>query len=261
VLREVLRRLIRPRGADWLSIAPRTTRASGAEGLETWTPQRRPDRRAEDDLSWLMPPRTMIDPYAWDKYWRDQITHGVADWVDMFCDDDQLVDAMRSSRFQTVLCVGSGLSLEPLALAAAGFDVTVLDLSPFATEAVQGITPTKEHLRRLLGGQSLLTNGRLEFKVGDLRDARFCPGPFDVVIERRTLQLYPQQDRPQALQAVANRLAPRGIFVSHAHDSRWRPPAPPTHACESWFAAQGWPRWQPDAPVTGRVAWLVVSTG
>ncbi len=216
---------------------------------------------AENDYSWLCPPATMADPKAWDKYWHEQITHGVAGFVDMFCDDGELVDVMRTSRFQSVLCVGSGLSHEPRALAAAGFDVTALDLSPFATEAVKGATPPEDHLRSLLGARALLPNGRLDFVTGDLIDGGVCPGPFDVVIERRTLQLYPQQDRPAALQAVAKRLAPRGIFFSHSHNGGWRPPAPRTHACEDWFAMHGWPRRQRDTPVTGRVAWLFVSTG
>jgi hypothetical protein len=118
------------------------------------------------------------------------------------------------------------------ALAAAGFDVTALDLSPFATEAAKAAVPPDDYLVNLLEGRSLSPNGRLDFVVGDLSDASVCPGPFDVVIERRTLQLYPQHSRPSALLAVADRLAPRGIFSSHAHDGGWRPPAPRTHACE-----------------------------
>lgn len=260
-MREFLRKLIRPRESGGPSVGPSTTSGSSQEGLETPVPEQRHVLNEEDDFSWLMPPGTVVDPMAWDKYWHDQITHGVAGFVDIFCDDGELVDAMRTSQFHTVLCVGNGLSLEPWALAAAGFDVTALDLSPFATEAVKGATPPEDHLRRLLGGRSLLPSGRLEFLAGDLSDARVCPGPFDVVIERRTLQLYPQQDRPAALQAVANRLAPQGIFFSHSHDGGWRPPAPRSHACEDWFAAQGWPRWQRDTPATGRVVWLFVSTG
>jgi hypothetical protein len=179
----------------------------------------------------------------------------------MFCDDGELVDAMRTNGVQTVLCVGNGLSQEPRALAAAGFDVTALDLSPFASKAAEGATPPDEYLMSLLGGRSLLPNGRLEFVVGDLGDAGVCPGPFDVVIERRTLQLYPPHGRPAALAATAGRLAARGILFSQCHDGGWRPPAPRAHACEDWFAAQGWPHCQRDAPVAGKAVWLFVSTG
>src|SRR5947208_4756720 len=31
----------------------------------------------DDDLAWLNPPITMHDPSAWDRYWNDQISHGL----------------------------------------------------------------------------------------------------------------------------------------------------------------------------------------
>jgi hypothetical protein len=49
---------------------------------------------------------------------------------------------------------------------------------------------------------------------------------YDVVIDRKTPQLYPHKERPTAINAVANRLASRGIFLSHCHDGFWRPLAP-----------------------------------
>jgi hypothetical protein len=94
-----------------------------------------------------------------------------------------------------------------------------------------------------------------------LADPTLCPGPFDLIVERRTLQLFPEEERPAALQALANRLACPGLFFSHCHDGGWRPPAQPTHANEAWFAAQGWPRWQPGRPIQGRMAHLFMSTG
>jgi hypothetical protein len=57
-------------------------------------------------------------------------------------------------------------------------------------------------------------NGHLAFVTGDLCDAETCPGPSDVVIERKTLQLYPDDDRPRARKTVADRLATPGIFLS-----------------------------------------------
>jgi hypothetical protein len=59
--------------------------------------------------------------------------HDVAGFVHMFCEDWELVGAMRANGMKTVLCVGNGISQEPRALAWAGFDVTALDLSPLAT--------------------------------------------------------------------------------------------------------------------------------
>jgi hypothetical protein len=77
-----------------------------------------------EEFSWLFPPRTLVDPAAWDQYWHDQVSHGVAGFVHMFCEDGELVDAMRANGMKTVLCVGNGISQEPRALAWAGFDVT-----------------------------------------------------------------------------------------------------------------------------------------
>ena len=214
-----------------------------------------------EDFSWMFPPNTMIDPAPWDRYWHDQFTYGIAGLSDIFCDDGSLVDAMRANGLRTALCVGNGISLEPRALAWAGFDVTALDLSPFATEMAKNAAPPEESLAGLLGGRSAGLNGQVNFVVGDLCDVACCPGPYDVVIDRRTLQLYPDNVRPAAINAVANRLASRGIFLSHCHDGRWRPPAPPQHATRSWFVAQGWEFWQGDAPLRRRVAWLLTTTG
>ncbi len=214
-----------------------------------------------DDLSWMFPPCTVVDFAAWDRYWHDQLSHGVAGFVHLFCDDGELVDVMRANGLKTVLCVGNGISHEPRALAWAGFDVTALDLSPFATDVARGAAPPDELLARLVGGRSGGLNGNLEFVVGDLCGAECCPGPYDVVIDRKTLQLYPDVDRPIAMQAVANRLASPGIFFSQSHDGSWKPPAPRKHAAESWFVSNGWEFWRGDTPLTRRVAWLLTTTG
>jgi len=102
--------------------------------LQRWLDRFRRTRVApdRDEFRWILPPTALEDPTAWDNYWRDQMTHGVAGFVDLFCDDGPLVDAMRVNGFRSILCVGTGISREPQALAAAGFDVTALDLSPFA---------------------------------------------------------------------------------------------------------------------------------
>ena len=219
------------------------------------------DVPSPDDFSWMLPPTTLKDAAAWDRYWHDQLDHGVAGFVHVFCDDGDLVDAMRSNSLKTILCIGNGISQEPRALAWAGFDATALDLSPFATEVARDVSPPAEFLAHLVGERSGGLNGHLEFVVGDLCDASCCPGPYDVVIDRRTLQLYPEADRPAAMRAVANRLASPGIFFSQSHDGGWKPPAPPRHEAEPWFVAEGWRFWRGDVPLKERVAWLFTTTG
>ncbi len=235
-------------------------RRTVASGRQMRGPHSEPETGRED-FSWFFPPRTLVDPAPWDRYWHDQLTHGVAGFVHMFCDDGSLVDVMRVNGLKTVLCVGNGISQEPRALAWAGFDVTALDLSPFATEVASESAPPDEFLARLVGERSAGLNGHVEFVVGDLCDAACCPGPYDVVIERTTLQLYPDEGRPTAMKAVTSRLASPGIFFSQCHDGGWKPPAPPKHATQSWFVAEGWDFWRGDTPLTGRVAWLFNTTG
>lgn len=109
----------------------------------------------------------------------------------------------------------------------------------------------------------------MEFVAGDLRDRTVCAGPFDVVIERRTVQHFAESDRANALAALAGRLRDRGILLSECCDD----PFPPDlgrsqhasgyfHASESWCRAQRWTIWDgvPSATLVGRVA-LLVRTG
>jgi hypothetical protein len=217
--------------------------------------------RAADDRSWLEPPISLVDPVPWDIFWYEHLVHGVGDFVHLFCDDGELVDAMRANGLNTVLCVGNGISQEPRALAWAGFDVTALDLSPYATQVASEVSPPTELLDQLVSGRSGGRNGNLKFVAGNLCDAECCPGPYDVIIERLTLQLYSLEYQARALQTVANRLASPGIFFSQSHNGGWKPPAPPIHANEWWFRAEGWPIWPIDGPLTTRVAWLLTSTG
>lgn len=215
----------------------------------------------EYDRSWIEPPISLVDPGPWDRFWYERLSHGVGDFVHLFCDDGELVDAMRANGLNTVLCVGNGISQEPRALAWAGFDVTALDLSPYAIQVASEVNPPGELLAELVGGRTGGQNGSLQFVVGNLCDTECCPGPYDVIIERLTLQLYSDEYKPRALQAVANRLASPGIFFSQSHCGWWKPPAPPVHFNEWWFRAAGWPIWPCEKRLTTRVAWLFTTTG
>src|SRR5438034_8631428 len=81
-------------------------------------------------LASLTPPTDLHAPEPWDRFWQSQIEHGVVGFTDLFVDDRNLLRMAAARGFKTVLCVGSGLSREPHALAAAGLQVTVLDISP-----------------------------------------------------------------------------------------------------------------------------------
>lgn len=221
-------------------------------------------RVPKDDYSWLEPPTSLVDPDPWDRYWYEHLAHGYAHMTHLFCDDGELVDTMRANGLKTVLCVGNGVSQEPRALAWAGFDVTALDLSPYATRVASEANAPADLLAQLVGGRSGGLNGNLQFVTGNLCDPECCPGPYDVVIERLTLQLFSDEYKPRTMQKVANRLASPGIFFSQSHQGFWKPPERPIHWNEAWFRAEGWPVWrgnESDGPLTTRVAWLLTSTG
>ena len=202
----------------------------------------------------------MTDAAPWDEFWTDQMKSGMAAFVDMFCCDGRLIDGMRANRLKTILCVGSGISQEPKALALAGFDVTVLDISPLAIKIAQECVVPDTFLLKLSEGRQARRRRPVRFVAGDLVDTNVCPGPFDVVLERRTLQLYPDEDRPAAMRALAARLATPGIFFSHSHQNL-APGVSSKNDPSAWFHAEQWPLWQGARPIEARVAWLSISSG
>jgi hypothetical protein len=109
----------------------------------------------------------------------------------------------------------------------------------------------------------LRPGGSVEFTIGDIFDRQVFPGPFDVIIERRTSQIFRESNRSSFMGALASRLAEGGIFLSHCHDAAWKPGRDPRHPAKEWFQSEGWTIWNGDPrpkPV-GRCAWEVTSTG
>src|SRR5689334_5113551 len=97
----------------------------------------------------MFPPDEVHDAARWDEYWKRQLADRfVLGFIDMCCNDEALVRAMHQEGMQSVLCVGSGLSLEPHALIEAGFRVTALDLSPLATRVAGSVDVPAEHADR-----------------------------------------------------------------------------------------------------------------
>jgi SAM-dependent methyltransferase len=213
----------------------------------------------EDDLAWLRPPLDVRDPAAWDRYWDGQLAHGnvASAFGDMMSSNRELPGLLRRRGVQTVLCVGSGLSAEPHALARMGFDVTALDLSPRATEVGRTLDfgPDPRMHRAEGASAAAVPPGTLSYIAGDLLDAAVCPGPFDCIIERRTVQLLP--DRELALDRLAARLAPKGLLISHVHNGAWRPGVSREHFAQRWAPERGFSR-NDDAE---RAVMLQVTTG
>jgi|SRR5712664_140929 len=217
-----------------------------------------------EDLFWMYPPRNLHDPAAWDRYWDGFVSHGFGPgFHDFVAADPERMSVMAEMGIKTVLCAGNGISQEPHMLAGAGFDVTALDLSPLAVKLAQTWNFGPADLARILAPEQLKSTGSARFMVGDLFDLAVCPGPFDMIIERRTLQNFPEEERGRALDALIARLAKNGVFLSHCHDGGARPDREPFRPTRKLFEERGWTIWTLGSgqKPAGRSAWIDLTSG
>ncbi len=220
----------------------------------------------------LTPPSDLHDRNAWDAYWNDlEMRANELALTNAMAADHSLPPLLRRRGARTILCAGNGLSIEPVELALLGFDVTSLDLSgtpaelygrnmrnpdhpffaipgfrvrddgSFAFGAPANIAPELVELPRMhhRDDEPYPGGGSLTFVTGDLTHREVCPGPFDVIIERRTLQLFEGAAQTEALERIVARLAERATLVSHQHAGWWKPPQPRTHFAADWLRQRG----------------------
>jgi SAM-dependent methyltransferase len=198
------------------------------------------------------------------------VSHGLGPLIfDIFLlqNEQRLVQLLAERDLTTVFCVGNGISLEPRALAYAGLQVIALNASPIAVEIARDVPADDRVLQKYFDSPYRHPGGTISFVVGDLFDATAYPGPFDVIIERRTLQLFASTERERALDSLSARLVSNGVFVSQAHMGWWRPGEPRDHPAEGWFRSHGFAIYRraggSDVASTEgkRLAWLTVTTG
>jgi len=146
--------------------------------------------------------------------------------------------------------------------------VRALDLSPTATRVAEAYVIDEWNFLAFCPAEARRPGGHVDFIAGDLFDKTVCPGPFDVIIERRTVQRLPECERGAALEALAERLAPIGIFLSEYNDDQFPLDLGYSfhehgyyHASESWFRERAWTLWDglPSCSLSGRVVWLIRS--
>jgi SAM-dependent methyltransferase len=214
-----------------------------------------PEPPDEKSNPWL-PPR---DVHDWHRYWQhrrgnrfDQDYGPVPDGG-ICLGDSRLIQCLIKRGAKTVLCAGNGISQEPRALAAAGFEVTAMDLSPLAVHLAETWQFSSRELNCFCTKEWRTPDRTVRFVIGDLLDRSVCPGPFDAIIERRMLQLFPEQEQGVALDALASRLKADGLLLSHCHNWMWP---------SNFFRDRGWSVSLEEVPDhDGRVVWLIISSG
>jgi hypothetical protein len=243
----------------------------------------------------LFPPADVHESGAWDNYWQEQLKVGAIEqgFSDRMSSDETLVGLLRQRGSRTILCAGNGLSMEGISLALHGFNVTALDISAVPSEVFLNRMRDPEHpAHRIPGfcirddgsvtfGPSVLVDpeacppmhrsaghpprggGSLSFVVGNLMNPAVCSGPFDVVIERRTLQLFQGADKTTALDRLVARLGDQGTFVSQEHQGAWRPCDVRMHYAEARLKALGFVigSHRTRDKAAARLAYLMFSTG
>lgn len=108
---------------------------------------------------------------------------------------EDLLDRMGGPRGGSALCVGCGLGDDAEWLAWLGFRVTAFDISPTAIDRCRGRFP----------------GSTVDYVVENLLSPPSeWRGTFDLVVEAYTLQVLPAPLRPEAINRVAEFLAPGG---------------------------------------------------
>lgn len=126
----------------------------------------------------------------------------------------ELVSLVMSGRLRPgsrVLDLGCGIGTESVFLAARGFEVSALDISPNAVG--RG--------RRLADVYGV----RVDWRVGDALDLPFEAGEFEVVTDRGCFHCLHGHERAAFSEQVARVLAPGGLYVLRCFASQ-RPGEP-----------------------------------
>lgn len=156
----------------------------------------------------------------WDSYWKSRISDKDADGKFFYFEiTDELVPILRKLHLRKILCVGNGVSLEAPALAYAGFEVDVLDVSQEAIDFLSNYKLTVDDLKKFYSENQHRPGGKINYIIGDFTDKSICPGGYDVIITRRTLQYFTRNDFFGVLNILIEKLNDGGIFINHTHNA------------------------------------------
>ncbi len=167
--------------------------------------------------------RPPIDPASiegWDRYWRYHLnTHEVPYKLTHYFEVTKpLMPIIHTHHYTTALSVGCGISLEVRGFAAGGLQAVGLDVSRIAIGYAAKCPLFVVYQDRFLDQREQRPGGTVEFVVGNVLDPTTCPGPFDVIVSRGTIQYFHRLNMlDTALQALVNRLSAQGILVIGTH--------------------------------------------
>jgi hypothetical protein len=193
-----------------LDIPPMVTRAGGNAGLDYYLNR------------WEKEEYIKIDNPAeyWNNYWQAKIASGAAQEHFFYFEiTDQIVPLLRKLNLTKILCVGNGISLEAPALAYAGFQVDVLDISSAAITYLSNYQLTDKDLMNFYRADQYRPGGKIDYIVGDFTDINLCPGPYDLIITRRTLQYFTRNNFIAVINTLIARLNDGGVFINHSHNA------------------------------------------
>jgi len=202
----------------------------------------------------------------WDEFWRRNPDAGDLGAATT----GFLLPVLRHRGVGRILCVGNGKALEAHALAAAGYQVDSLDISPAANRFLESLSPSPKELERWLLEPCAKKPRLPVIHTGDVNNPTACPGPYDVVIVQRMLPYFLEEKLPRVMELLFERLSETGMLVLLDHNTT-----------ETLRASAGWLR-ERKVPVAwnvcvkdGRafapsalstyldrhVAWLIMSSG
>ncbi|MGK7903234.1 MAG: pentapeptide repeat-containing protein [Hormoscilla sp.] len=189
-------------------------------------------------LDWYPLPNDPTDVEGWDVFWK-QMTSDYRveyDLYPFFDESDILIPLLQQRGCQTILCAGNGIAVEPYMLAYLGFSVTGLDISSQATKYLANFPITPKYIKNFdyfqqeqqeetqteFSEQVIKKIKSVKLVTGDIFQRQHCPGPFDAIITRRTLQCFWRKSPEkifQGIQALLDRLSPTGLLYFHGHNS------------------------------------------
>ncbi|MBF0413099.1 MAG: class I SAM-dependent methyltransferase [Desulfamplus sp.] len=166
-----------------------------------------------------------VSAELWDAWWS--IKRKKENYLINIIQDEVIFDYINNfikNGVKTVLLAGNGFSQQPKMFSYSGFDVTVIDISPYAnsyalnckfhperyTSEWVNSSSNKKTIKRL----PKRIGGSLEFITGDfMNPAIFDNKRFDVIISFRTLQHYSGDLLEKACLSLVSSLNPNGFLL------------------------------------------------